>query len=159
MPRIRKTTCLLAPSALEALGLCFLFSSTKRFEQVFFLDLLVRSASFLGHHFLVSDESAKHDRGTRRYLARHFTEFIWGQLATDDAFAQARVRLVLEIDERGTDLAFVYLSGATKQCKDGLFDRKGTAGDEIDGWSESGEKRAWEDGTDERPSHRQDRRR
>jgi hypothetical protein len=110
---------LLAPPTLEALRLCFLFAGAEGFEQVFFFNFLVGSAPILGHHF----------------LARHSAEFLGGELAADDALAQAGVRLVLEVDEEGADLAPVFGGRAAQVGKDGLFDRDRTVGDEIAGWT------------------------
>lgn len=82
----------------------------------------------------------------RRYLARHFAELLGGQLAADDAFTQAGVRLVLEVDEQGADLAPVFRGRAAKVGKHGLFDRDRTVGDEIAGWTRVRWTTAWEEG-------------
>lgn len=73
----------------------------------------------------------------RRYLAGHCAEFLGGQLAADDAFTQAGVGLVLEIDEQGADLAPVFLGRVAKAGIHGLFDGDRTIGDEIAGWKQS----------------------
>lgn len=86
----------------------------------------------------------------RRYLARHSAEFLGGQLATDDAFAQGGVCLVLEVDEQGADLALVFWGRAGIVGKHGRFDGDRTVGDEIAGWEavrvRLGVSDAWEDG-------------
>lgn len=57
-----ETTCLLAPSTLEAFCLCFLLPGAERFEQVFFFDFLVGRAPFLGHHFLARMSATASER-------------------------------------------------------------------------------------------------
>ena len=68
-----------------------------------------------------------------RYLACHRAEFLRGEFAADDVLTQGGIRLVLEVDKQGADLALVCMGRVTKLRKHRLFDCLGTMGDEIAG--------------------------
>ena len=82
---------LLATATLEGVGLRLLLSCAQGIEEVLRLNLRIRCFPLLRRHL----------------LTRHFAESRYRKVTRDDAFAETRVVLVLEIDEQGTNLGLV----------------------------------------------------
>lgn len=97
---------LLAASTLERVCFRLDFSRTKRLEEIVFHNFAVRCLSLFRCHF----------------LAGHVAESVYGQIAAHNALAEARVVLVLQVNEERSNLCLVRPCCAAELRDNGTLD-------------------------------------